>query len=395
MHVLNVLDYSAPYPGGIIDHLSCLGEECRRRGHRLTLAFPRERSWTRPLSAAALVVTLPSITRPITSGFRRDLRRICVADRVDLAHLHFSFALPFALALGRRPWPEPVVYHWCNPPRVLQAGDGASAPDRAGEGGPFRRLGLAAVRVAASRAARFADHRSITRHIAISGEIRDLLVAHRWCDPGRILLLPNGVRRPGAIESRNGRNPGDDGVVIGSVANFRPQKDHATLLRAFAEIAREYPRARLVLVGDGPTRPAAEGLCHDLGIESRVEFAGFVEDVGTAYRRFDLFVLASRYEGQGLVLLEAMSRGLPIVATAVGGIPETVRDGITGMLVPPSNVEALAGSLRRLAGDPGLRERFGRAGRDHVLRFLSVEDWAGAVVDLYEELCSASREAGR
>src|SRR5512146_320194 len=124
MHVLEALDYDAPYPGGIVDLLLCLAREFRGRGDRLTLAFPRVRPWFEPLAECARVIALPSIRRPVRSGFRRNLGRICAEDGVDLIHTHFSFAMPFALALAGS-WPVPVVHHWCNPPRALQTGRAA------------------------------------------------------------------------------------------------------------------------------------------------------------------------------------------------------------------------------------------------------------------------------
>jgi glycosyltransferase involved in cell wall biosynthesis len=162
--------------------------------------------------------------------------------------------------------------------------------------------------------------------------------------------------------------PGD-APVIGSVANFKAAKDHATLLRATARLRWAMPGVRLLLVGQGPLEGETRRLAAELGLEETVVFAGFRSDARRLAATFDVFTLSSTFEGLPIALLEAMALGRPAVVTRVGGVPEVVTDGAQGLLVPPRDPAALAEGLRCLLGDPQLRARMGTAARARALDF--------------------------
>ena len=175
------------------------------------------------------------------------------------------------------------------------------------------------------------------------------------------------------------------------IARLDPQKDHSTLLHAWTHVVTAHPDARLLLAGGTQLGGDAylEGLhrlATNLGIDATVHFAGVRRDVPALLAAADLLVMASRWEGLGLVFLEAMAASLPVVATAVGGIPEVVRDGDTGLLVDPGDPAALAAAMLRLIDDPGLSHRLGQNGR----RRLESDFTAGAMVrktlDLYAQI---------
>lgn len=166
------------------------------------------------------------------------------------------------------------------------------------------------------------------------------------------------------------------------VARLAPEKDVATLLRAAAVLRQEVPDFRLELAGDGPERRQLERLAAELQLGEAVKFLGTVRDVPALLRRARLFILSSVTEGVSLTLLEAMARGLPIVATHVGGNPEVVADGQTGLLVPAGSPEALASAVAVLWADRHLCARMGEAGR---LRAESLFD-VRAMVAAYEKL---------
>ena len=175
-----------------------------------------------------------------------------------------------------------------------------------------------------------------------------------------IEVIPHGLDRPpGLVPARLG---GGDGRALGpveliSVARHVRRKRLDVLLRAMA--ASSGLDVRLTLVGDGPERPRLEALAATLGVAERVRFLGHVDEQGkrAALAAADLFVLASAHEGFGLVYLEAMQHGLPVIAARAGGQADFLEDGRTGMLVPGGDAAALAKAIGALAGDPALRRR--------------------------------------
>ncbi|MEZ4653276.1 MAG: glycosyltransferase [Candidatus Eisenbacteria bacterium] len=221
----------------------------------------------------------------------------------------------------------------------------------------------------------------IRRHVAVSGEIRDLLVEHRWTRPRKIVCIPN--RLPRMPNGAAGRIVERRELVVGSVANFREQKDHATLLRAFARCLQHRSDIRLLLVGDGTTRPAALALARELGIEARVDFRGYMGVPDAAYREMDVFVLSSHYEGQGIVVLEAMAHGLPVVATDLPAIRETMEGCEMEMLVPSRDPDAMSSAILKLLESPSLRADMAQMARRAAARLGSTEDWARSLIDLY------------
>ena len=160
-----------------------------------------------------------------------------------------------------------------------------------------------------------------------------------------------------------------DRRIIGSVGNLAPKKDQATLLAAFEVVAADRPDLDLVLVGGGPLEGQLRAQAATLAAADRVHFLGQRPDVAQLMPGFDVFALSSRYEGLGLVLIEAMAAGIPVVATAVDGIPEVVRDGDDGLLVEPGDPAALAGGIARLLDDAPLAARLAEAGTVAAGRF--------------------------
>ena len=195
------------------------------------------------------------------------------------------------------------------------------------------------------------------------------------------------------LRAELGLDAGD--VVFTCVARFAPQKAHDVLLKAFAAVRAETPpgapAARLLLVGDDPFgdgRRRAEALAAELGLGSAAVFAGIRRDVPALLGASDAFVMSSLWEGLGLVFLEAMAAGLPVLSTRVSAIPEVVVDGETGLLVPPREVEPLAAAWQRLAADPELRRRLGTAGRRRVRERFGLERMVEETLDAYASVAT-------
>jgi glycosyltransferase involved in cell wall biosynthesis len=179
-----------------------------------------------------------------------------------------------------------------------------------------------------------------------------------------------------------GPRPGGPAVLV---ARLSPEKDIPTLLRAAAQVVRAEPAFRLEIAGDGPCRPELQRLAAELEFGERVRFLGEIRDVPGLLARAGLFVLSSLTEGISLTLLEAMARGLPVVATRVGGNPEVVADAATGLLVPPGNPEALAEAVLSVWRDPGRGRELGLAGRRRVEQNFEVRGMVSRYEALYAE----------
>lgn len=177
----------------------------------------------------------------------------------------------------------------------------------------------------------------------------------------RVVTIYNGVNVLGPAPAPIACTPQGKPLTITTVARLVPWKGIDGLLRALARL----PELRLVLVGDGPQRAALEQLASALGLAGRVRFAGTRDARATAalLAASDIFVLNSTYEGLPHVVVEAMQLGVPVVATAVGGTPELIRDGVNGRLIPAGDDDALVAALAALAADPALRQRLAQAAR--------------------------------
>ena len=188
-----------------------------------------------------------------------------------------------------------------------------------------------------------------------------------------IEVIPNGVdlARYAAGDRLTARtalglDPGRR--YVATIARFHPVKDHPTLLNGFAQVAGMRPDVDLLLVGDGPLRPALERQCAELGMVERVRFMGVRDDVASILRASDVFALTSVSEAASITLLEAMASELPVVVTAVGGNPEIVRDGTDGLLVPRRSSAGLARALLRIMAcsyDPVAQRRSSSPSRRH------------------------------
>lgn len=183
-------------------------------------------------------------------------------------------------------------------------------------------------------------------------------------------------------------------LVIGLVGRVSPWKGQDVFLRAIHQIHLEFPRARFQIIGSALFGEEAYGdhiraLSHELGLDKCVEFCGFVRDIQRHIASLDVVVHASTIpEPFGQVIIEGMAAGKPIIATHGGGAAEIVVDGVSGLLVPMNDPEALANTLRMLIGDPNLRERLGSAGYSRVDKTFRIEFTAAKVSKVYSELCA-------
>jgi glycosyltransferase involved in cell wall biosynthesis len=173
--------------------------------------------------------------------------------------------------------------------------------------------------------------------------------------------------------------------AVGMVANFKTHKAHEVLLRAMISVRSEVPGTHLVLVGQGPLEADVRRLADHLGLNGSVTFTGQREDAQRIAATFDVFALSSIQEGFPIAVIEAMALGRPVVATAVGGVPELIRDGDSGFLVPVGNHRALAERITALLRDPSKRARIGEAARARAKDF-DIRNAVHRMEQVYEEL---------
>jgi glycosyltransferase involved in cell wall biosynthesis len=229
--------------------------------------------------------------------------------------------------------------------------------------------------------------------ICVSRDILEIRRTRERTPASKLFYIPNGVDtavfgakkrdRAGVMAEFGWDGPGPLVVAVG---RLEPEKRYDLLVRAVGSLLPRFPAMRCLLVGDGRCRAELAALVDSLGIADAVKLAGARDDVPDLLGAADLFVLSSSREGLPVSLLEAMAAGAAIVATAVGGIPEAIRNRETGLLVPPEDVDALAGAIGSIAADASLGAALGRAAQADAAREYAIERVVGRIEDLYRGL---------
>lgn len=291
----------------------------------------------------------------------RSLRQKILSDGVDVVHCH-----------QYTPW----IYGWLASlgvgARVILTEHGRFYPDR------YRYKAALVNPVIALFTHRIA---------AISSSTRDALSRYEFIPKAKIRVVYNGIaalelapEEVCGLKQELGIPEGH--CVMGTVARMDPVKNQGMMLEAFAHVLKQHVDSWLLMVGDGPDRQRLEAMAQDLGIEKRVIFVGFIGQPAAYLAAMDLFLLTSNTEGTSMTLLEAMSLGIPTIATNVGGNPEIVEQGKTGVLTPRADAEAFARAIEELIVDPQLMSRFRKRARQVFFDRFSV----ASMVENYRQL---------
>jgi glycosyltransferase involved in cell wall biosynthesis len=233
--------------------------------------------------------------------------------------------------------------------------------------------------------------------IAVSRHTADSLMRQGY-PRDRIRVIYNGVSDEAPLaKSRISKNPTDDRPILGCVGRLCERKGQKDLMKAFRKILDNHPSATLWLIGNdqqkqGEYESELRCLAESLGITGRMVFWGHQDGVKKLMDQMDILVLPSYDEGFPLVLLEAMSIGLPVIASGVAGIPEMIVDGETGILIPPGNIGAIGDGIERLMSSPLLRKSLGEKGQKRALKEFSKEKMLRQVRELYAAIIDEKHE---
>ncbi len=348
--------------GGAQIHIQDLAVTLQSRGHSPTVILGGGGPLVDVLRGAGVpVVVLPHLVVPIhpIDDFRalRQIRAALEEVNPDIVTVHSSKAG----ILGR------IAARQLKVPAILTAHGWSFTP------------GISALPAAAYRQIERLAGPLASRIITVSEFDRKLAIDAGIADASRIVTVYNGIPDVApALRAEAGAVP----PRLVMVARFGPQKDHRTLLQSLSGL-RDLPWT-LDLVGDGPLTAEMQSLAASCGLSDRIRFLGQRLDVPDILARAQISVLATNWEGFPLSILEAMRACLPVVATAVAGVPESVSDEVTGYLVPRGDVASLQDRLRRLLLDPELRRRQGKAGRLEYERRFTLETFVDRTVAVYE-----------
>jgi len=360
------LDTGRTWRGGQAQAL-LLMRELRTRGHEQRLFAPPGPLLERAAAEGFAVTRWPS-RGELDPGAMLAAWRGLRAMRPDVAHLHSAHAHALGVPAARAAGVPAVVVS--------------------------RRVDF---RVRTNPFSRFKYGWPVDRYLCISDGVREAMLAS-GVPAERMRIVPSGVdlaevraAEERAVTALRGR-PGlpADAEIVGTVASLAPHKNHALLLEAVPAVVAERPRAHFVWLGEGECRGALERRRAELGLESRVHLLGFDPEARALMRQFDLFVLSSYLEGLCTSLLDAQVLGVPIVATAVGGVPEVVADGRTGRLVRSLEPEPLARAIVEALADPGLRSGWVARARQEVEAF-GIAHTAERTLAAYEEVLAGAR----
>jgi len=242
--------------------------------------------------------------------------------------------------------------------------------------------------------------KALHRIVAVSPSVEEKLLRAGF-KKDRIVLLLNAVdvrqfhrQAPcPSLQEQFGIAPGT--FVIGTAARLSPEKGLADLIRAAQQVVKQCPQVKFLIVGDGPERAVLEKLAVELGLQDFVSFAGYQENVAAFYNLMNLYASPSLQEAMPKSLLEAAACELPIVATAVGGVPQIIQPGETGVLLPAGDPQRLAAEIIRLIQNPGLGEQYGRKARELICAKFSETEAIKKLENIYAEVFAEVRRPNR
>jgi glycosyltransferase involved in cell wall biosynthesis len=365
---ISVLHFSnSEVRGGVEEHILTLLRQLDRRFFRLYLVCTPECAEELKADLPADVHLLPlTLSNPFELRAALQLGHFLKDNKISILHSHL-----FRASLAASP-----VGWQCGVPVVIETPHVREAWRRGLIKGHYfvdRLIG------------RFVDH-----YIAVSAANAQYLISEKRLPGKKIHVIHNGCdlakfapNRPVPKGLKQSLGFSEDSPILLTLGRLEPQKGHRFLLEAHARITRDFPKARLVCVGEGTLRQELEEQSRRLQIQASVRFVGFQPNVADWLAMADVSVLPSLFEGLPLVAIESLAAERPMIATRVDGTTEVVRNEETGLIVTPGETQELAEAMRRLLQDPDLRNRLARAGRKWVVNHFSQEQQIRKTQELY------------
>ena len=231
--------------------------------------------------------------------------------------------------------------------------------------------------------------RFFDRVMPVSDHIGNALAAS-GIDPAKITRMHNAIpadtkaKEGPANITRSRKEKGD--VIIGIIGRLSPEKDVPSFLKAAGLVAEKFNQAKFLVVGEGPERERLQQMAREMGLDGKVRFTGFVEDMGSIYSSINFLVISSLTEGIPLVVLEAMHQGIPVVSTRVGGIPEVIENGVNGILVEPGDHHALSRAIESLILDDNKYVQIAQTGKDRIAQSFNRSVWTQEMEKIYHDV---------
>jgi glycosyltransferase involved in cell wall biosynthesis len=361
VHLIDSLDY-----GGAEQMVTSLATFQSQHGHSVRVLCLRDLG-PQPINIEALVAAggkIVTLEKPpgFHLGTLRKLAAYLKRERIDVVHTHNHLVHHYGAAAGR----------WAGTPAVLNTLHGSSSLQML----PFWAKALFWLACLVS-----------DRAVSVCLQVDEILQKTLRLSPRKLCVIDNGIDLSRFLQIP-GRSPSET-TVFGKIGRMDPVKDHENLLKAFAILRKMHPHVRLRLLGDGTLRRHLEELARTLSITEDVDFEGFSLDTARFLSSIDVCVISSRSEGLPLTLLEAMGAARPIVATAVGEIPNIVGSAQCGWLCSPSNPDDLAHGMQQALLAPD-RATVGVSGRNSVRERYSLARMAKDYDQLYKEILSGT-----
>jgi len=389
LHVVHLIEALGPGGAERLLYTNLKQFDPERIRSTVITVYPHATHWLEPITALGVPVVPLNCgsTRDIPRGIRA-LRTWLVANRPDLIHSHLWAANIIGRVAGRLTG-TPVISSIHNPDHEAQAwADGADVSLTKRR--MVRALDRWTARAGSDRMIAVSDYvkQSANRHLGVSLDSIDLV--YNPIDIDALQAAPGNSR----AELLRACGLPADSLILLNVARVSPQKGLLYALRALPSILERYPSAQLVSVGATTDPSWLEQLRREattLGVTDHFHLLGSRRDVIDFLRACDVFIFPSLYEGLGIALIEAMGAGCACIATSAGPIPEIVRDGKDGILVPPADSEAIATAVCRVLSDESLRARLGKAATETAFSRFQPQKSADALTRIYESVVATKK----